>query len=200
MGTPLIQRKDTILATTIEVINEYGIQAFSTREVAKREGVSEAAIFKHFPRKIDLLLAVLNYFTLYDEDIIESAKMKNLGPLDALLYMTELYTRYYENYPAITSIYLSYDVLSLDPELSPKVQTVLSIRTQFISEKFNAAIEQGLLNPSLKTELLVETLLGTLKEICFEWRLSKYEFPLCKKSMEAVHMLLGAFMSYIKEY
>lgn len=66
MKNKLIHRSLSIIPSTI-VIDESGINGVSTREIAKRVGISEPAIFRHFKTKTDLL--VLDYFGHYDSDI-----------------------------------------------------------------------------------------------------------------------------------
>ncbi|HWQ42004.1 MAG TPA: helix-turn-helix domain-containing protein [Desulfosporosinus sp.] len=53
----------------IEVIDEQGLQGLTTREVAKKQDISESTIFKHYKSKNELILAVLDYFSQYDQAI-----------------------------------------------------------------------------------------------------------------------------------
>jgi len=95
MGYSFLHRKERIILTTIDVINEYGIQGISTREVAKRQGITEAAVFKHFPRKVDLLNAVLDFYAQYDKDISMSS-LQQKDYLQAIFYFVTRYAEYYE--------------------------------------------------------------------------------------------------------
>lgn len=47
----LIKRRESIILATIDAISECGVQAISTKDIAKKQGVSERVIFKHFPTK-----------------------------------------------------------------------------------------------------------------------------------------------------
>jgi AcrR family transcriptional regulator len=49
---------ETLIAVTIEIIEERGVEHVSVREAAKRAGVSPGAPFQHFSSKKDLLTAV----------------------------------------------------------------------------------------------------------------------------------------------
>lgn len=50
-------RRETVLAVTLEMIAEMGLSGLSTRQVAKRAGVSEGLIFHHFGTREGLLAA-----------------------------------------------------------------------------------------------------------------------------------------------
>ena len=51
-----------------------------------------------------------------------SAKEQSDCPIDALMLFMKAYAEYYENYPAITAITQSYDVLQYNPELVERVR------------------------------------------------------------------------------
>ena len=54
-----------LLAAALETLVEHGSAGFTTTEVGKRSGLSQGALFRHFPTKVDLLAAVCEH--LFDE-------------------------------------------------------------------------------------------------------------------------------------
>lgn len=122
MRESILHRKERLIITAIEVIDELGIQGLSTREIARRQDVSEATLFRHYKNKNELLLGVLDHFSKFDNEILQSAKLKNLSAEEAIVYFITSTVEYYENYPAITSIMQIFDVLRYDNELSDKVK------------------------------------------------------------------------------
>lgn len=55
---PAEERREDVLRVAAEVIARDGMHAASTAEIAKRAGISHAYLFRLFPKKEDLLLAV----------------------------------------------------------------------------------------------------------------------------------------------
>ena len=56
MGDNILHRKEQLILTAIEIIDEIGIQRLTTREIAKRQQISEATIFRHFKIKMNCWL------------------------------------------------------------------------------------------------------------------------------------------------
>jgi len=52
----ITDKQKAIIKSAVELFSEKGYAATSTREIAKKAGVSEASIFKLFPTKKDLML------------------------------------------------------------------------------------------------------------------------------------------------
>jgi len=195
MGMNILHRKVRLIITTIEIIDELGIQRLSTREIAKRQGVSEATLFRHFKSKSELLIAVLDYYSQFDSDIFQSAKMKGLGPRNAIKYFITSLVEYYENYPAITSIMQVLDVLRYDPELVDKVKDVIHIRSGYIKQLVEEAQLAGEISPDVDCDNLADIISGFWREICLKWRLDNQSFSLKDRTLATLEMVLNSFHS-----
>ena len=58
-GRPSAGAREAILAAALEFISEEGLSRLTTREVARRAGVSEASVFYHFRDKVGLVQEVV---------------------------------------------------------------------------------------------------------------------------------------------
>lgn len=194
MNSSLLSRRERIIISTIEVINNVGFQKLSTKLIAEYEGVSEGTLFRHFKNKTDILLAVLQHFSQYDEAIIQTSKNKKLDPIETIKYFVNAYAEYYENYPAITAIALSYDSLLCDEELAQTVVKIVNRRTNFMLETFAKAQSLGRICKSVDCENLVYLVLGGFKEVCLKWRMRQFDFSLRDKVISMLDMLLTALV------
>ena len=82
MGRPKLIQDDELLAVAREVFIEKGIAA-STREIARRAGISEAVIYQRYPTKADLFFAAMVPPALNVEDLL-AARADCLGVLEHL--------------------------------------------------------------------------------------------------------------------
>lgn len=188
----ILHRKDRLIITTVDLINEVGLQGLTTREIAKREGVSEATLFRHYKNKNNLLLAVLDYFTKFDEDIFETTKLKNLKPMEAIRFLISSTVEYYENYPAITAITQLMDILQYEPDLSDKVRSIIFKKFQSLKYLIDEAKMTGDIRSDIDSEDISDIIAGTLKEICLKWRISK-DFSLKERVLSSINMVLVSF-------
>ena len=199
MFNSLLHTKEKIILETIEVIHENGIHGISTKEIAKRVGISEPAIFKHFKTKSDIILSVLDNFCLYDNDVIQSLRTQNLSPLESLRSFIDIFGSYYENYPAIVSLTLTLPVLQNDMIYQVRVQHILLNRSLFISDLLKEAMALGEIKHGVDTEALTVAIIGSMKEWCHQWKVMDYQFSLRKRMLTSVIMLLEAFQPIKKE-
>lgn len=189
----LLHTKESLILSTIVVISEHGLQGLTTREVAKRQGISESTIFKHYRNKNELILAVLEYFAQYDQAIIESLGLKELKPIAAITYFVEAYVTYYENYPEITAITLSYEGLVHEVELSDVVKRIFARRINTIQSLIEDAKLQNEISKDVDTESLTDLIIGLERAVILRWRLNSYNFSLKDHTLTALEMLLKGF-------
>jgi len=189
----LLHTKESLILSTIEVISEHGLQGLTTREVAKRQGISESTIFKHYKSKNELILAVLEYFSQYDEAITDSLGLKKFTPIEAITYFVEAYVTYYENYPEITAITLSYEGLMHEVDLSDVVKRIFTKRVNTIQSLIEDAKRENEILKDVNTESLADLIIGVERVVVLRWRLNNYKFSLKQHTLRAIKMLLDGF-------
>ncbi|ULO07710.1 TetR/AcrR family transcriptional regulator [Paenibacillus sp. 19GGS1-52] len=193
MGKSLIHTKEGLVLSTIEVINDIGINNLSIRKVAMQQGVSEGAIFRHYKSKNELLLAVLDYYSKYDSDVFVTVQLNKLTAAESIHYCFNTYATYYENYSAITAITQIYEVLRYEPELRTKIDSLIAKRMNFMKGLIDDAITNNEIDPHVNSEQLATMMWGDFREICMQWRISELAFSLRDRVHEATSMFLDAF-------
>lgn len=193
MRKSILHRKERLIIAAVEVLDELGIQGLSVREIARREGVSEGALFRHYRSKNELLLGMLDHFSKFDDDIFLSTKMKKLSSKESIIYLITSTVEYYDSYPAITSIMQIFDVLRYDPELCDKVKEILNGREAIIRSLIEGAQGEGDINKEVDSANLTAIISGFIREICLGWRLAGRDFSLSDKILSTLEMTLKAF-------
>ena len=188
-----LHRKENVVLTAIEIIDELGIQGLSTREIAKRQEISEGTLFRHFKSKNDIILAVLDYFSKYDEDIFQSVKLKGLKAKEAITFLVDSYITYYENYPAIVSLTQIYGVLLSEPDFADKIKNILLSRKNFLKEVVEAGQQAGEIKSDIESGIVADIIMGAFGNTCMTWRLNDRGFPLRERTLSAITLLLEAF-------
>jgi AcrR family transcriptional regulator len=193
MDLKMIHRRETLVITAIAIIHENGLQGLSTREVAKREGISESTIFKHFDSKNELVLAVLDHYSQYDEAIMKSTIIMDLTAKGKLLHFLDCYLIYYENYPEITAILQSYNNWLHDKELKEKVLSIVREREKNIRYFVDQALTMKEINSMVDSESLVNIITGTFQRCILKWRMQEFVFPLREKTLTSLELIMDAF-------
>lgn len=192
MDNNMLHRRESIILTAIDVINEHGIQGLSIREVAKRQEIATASIFGHFKSKNDLILAVLEHFTQYDLAVAQANSSWELDSRESIVRYIDSFYTYYENYPAITAIDQSLDVLRCEPEFAEMIKTILKTRWGYLEQMIKRAQADGQISPDIDSECIADTILGSCRVICLKWRIESYSFPLKERVLYTLKVILDS--------
>ena len=196
MAISLLHRKESVVLTTIEIIDEMGIQNFSTRELAKRQGISEGTLYKHFKSKNEIILAVLDYYSKFDLAIYEATlayNARNNEPMDMLRFWVDAYVTYYENYPAITALVQLYDVFGYDNDLREKVQDIYTKRLSYLKIIIETIQQKGDYSLTNDSRILTDIVSGSFREICLSWRMEGRSFSLRDRVLTSLTVIMDLF-------
>jgi AcrR family transcriptional regulator len=122
------RNRERIVAAAIEVFAEHGLEA-STAEIAQRAGVGEATLFRRFPTKDELIMAIVE--TQMDE-VIEIAAdcVENSDPAEAV---ERFLTRMVEHAVADRAVLESAkDACMVDPGLASRRREILALMAELV--------------------------------------------------------------------
>ena len=193
MKKNILSRKEEIILTTISLIHEFGIGQLSMKEIGRREGVSEASLYRHFRNKEELLSDVLAYYEKYDIYIRSSFQGSDGSMNDNIRLYFNMYSEYYENYREITALLNCCDSLLYDEALGERVKKTEQGKLNFLTGLIEQAQKNGELQNIINPKYLSCVLLGTFREIIRMWRQLEYSFPLKERTNEIIDNVVQVY-------
>ena len=191
-----IYRKDSVVITTIEIISELGMQGLTSKEIAKREKISEGTLFSHFKNMDEIISAVLKYHSELDTSIVETVEAKKLSPIESITLFASIYAENYENYPESTCLTNISEMLLQNGELAKQAEEIMSNRIIYFKSLLEKAQKCGDINPVVDSQILIDVMVGSFFMIIYRWRKSKYAFKFKEQVISTLEIFLDAFKKY----
>ena len=145
-------RQEQIKKAVLEIIADEGLHNFSTRNLAKRIGLTEGAIFRHFPTKRDIIKGIMDDVA---DDLIGSLRNIVLRSEKAeeklFKYLCRNVTYLKEN-RGITILLFSEAAHLGDKELKEKLNQILSEQKQFIIKIVKDGMAEGAWDKTISAE------------------------------------------------
>jgi len=183
-------RKDNIIISAIDIINELGLQGLSIKEIASRQGINESALYRHFKNKDSIINGVLDYFTQYDNAIYNTVIKKDISIKEKILFYAKSYIEYYQSYPAITGIWFSYEAFRHEPVAMEKIDYVFTNRLNSLVKLIEEGQVNGEINYFFTAKELAEMIFGFLRLSIYEWRVADFSIPFKDSTLESLNKLL----------
>lgn len=186
MSTP---RQTEIVETALNLINENGIQGLTIKNLSKKIGISEPAIYRHFENKIEILLAVLDSFGRLLSDIkVDVEKEKN-----SLLKIKALFTAFFKSFnenPSLVAVIFSEELFRNEQQLSEKTAEVINRNIQYLAQIIKEGVQQDEIRKDIPADHLAIMVMGSLRLYVKKWQFSNYEFNLNSEGEKLIQSVI----------
>ena len=172
MADSFISRKDRIIASAIDIISELGLSALTTKNLALRENMSEALLYKYFGGIDEVLVEVVQYYSKYDESIRHTVSSKDASNTEKLTEYVMTYATYYDNYYAMATLMLQYEELLHNVGTRDHIAWCIMERRKFVLELFQGAIDNKEIRDVFTADELADTLQGIIMAKVLSRRIS----------------------------
>lgn len=193
--TEFTERQKEIVEAAIQLIAEGGIQELTIRNLARRIGVSEPALYRHFESKLAILKGILGSFSGNSRAIFEKAVRSGLSGAEQLRAVLTAHFEQFARYPPLSAVLFSEDIFQNDGQLAGEVLAIMEAGQGYLQQIVRRGMEEGEFRGDLPAEHLVVIIMGALRLTVTRWRLAKYAFDLRREGetlWESLRALLAA--------
>ena len=177
-------RQEQIKKAVLEIIAEEGLHNISTRNLAKKIGFSEGAIFRHFSSKRDIIKGIMDDVA---NDLIGSLRSIVISPIKSEEKLYNYLCRnvkYLKENRGITILLFSEATHLGDKELKEKLNQILLEQKQFIIKMVKDGIVEGVWDKKVNPEDVAILYMGIPITFNIELVLNKSELNVdnfCKR-------------------
>lgn len=176
-------RQKEIIDESIKLIAEKGIQELTIKNISKRIGVSEPAIYRHFESKMDILLAVLECFCSQARQLVELID-ESEPPIDKIKTLFLSRCNAFSGKPYMASVIFSEDSFRSDLKLSDKIFSIMKFHAQTLGGLIKQGQDNGSIRDDINADQLSMVIMGILRLTVTRWRYSEYRFDLNEQAQQ----------------
>ena len=176
-----LARQLQIVVAARKLIVKYGSEHVTVRRIAKEVGISEAAIYRHFKSKKDILFLLVDHIEnelLLDFTTGGSKEQSSLEVLDTMLksHISAIEQRRGVSFQIIAEI-ISFG----DKKLNRKVEGTINKYIGCVKDLLYQGVKTGEVREEIDLEAVATMLFGTIQGLVTTWALSNYSFNLQQK-------------------
>ena len=171
------ERRDEIVAVTLQLAAELGPEGITTEAIAQRVGVSQAAIFRHFPRKQDIWEAVVVWLRERVPARWAEAQQGLADPLARLRAVIAAQFGFITTIPALPAVLLSRE-LHGQPGLRAGLLGVMGAFRQTLAGILRDGQDCSAVRRDIAPEAVANLLVALVQGTALRWTLSEQGFDL----------------------
>lgn len=185
------ERQIEIMEAATLRIDKFGIQELTIKNLAADLNLSEAALYRHFKSKNEILLGLLTYFIVEMGDRISNIMMtKEEHPSVLLkqLFASQLNT--FVKKPAIVSVIFSEGIFQFNKKLLEKVSEMMALMQKNISLLISKGQNEGKFATLLDKDAITTIIMGSMRMVVLKWKLSGNKSKLVKDGENILNGIL----------
>jgi AcrR family transcriptional regulator len=164
-------RRSEILETARDIIYQSGFSSFTVRIVASHVGISEAAIYRHFSSKEEMLLGLLDYlFEPWRAEIEKMLRGKRPG-IEKLQQLQKLHLHHLLEKRLNPMLFFSESISPENGKLLDKMRCNLLFLQQSIAAIIRMGIDDGSIRGNIALNETVAAVTGILQTSIVRWTL-----------------------------
>jgi AcrR family transcriptional regulator len=173
-----ISRKQQIARAAMEILSEEGMHNVVMVKIAKRVGVTDAALYKHFKSKNEMLLFMIEDL----EYSMINRLIERLGhiqdPIEKLYHLLSFQFEFIEQNKGIPRIIFSESLRQQNKEMKAKTTDLLRNYMQIIKDILKSAKNNGQISEKIDIEAASTIFLGMIQSSVIFWTLSDFSYSL----------------------
>jgi len=174
-------RRKQIIDAAREIIVKHGSENITIRRIAKSVGISEAAIYRHFKSKREILSFLI---ATMDETLEEEITQNTANGHSVLQSLYLIISQHISAIEQRRGIYFQVfaEIISLgDKKLNRQTAEVIDIYIRRLSELISKGIETGEMKKGLDPQTAATVLFSTIQGMVNIWAINNYSFNLTDK-------------------
>jgi AcrR family transcriptional regulator len=182
-------RQKEIVEVALELITEKGIQGLTIKNLSKKIGISEPAIYRHFDNKIQILISILEFFKDNTEQIFKKELNNNDKAIDKIEH---LFTRHFASFsttPSLVSVIFAEEIFRNEPMLIEKISEVINKNDQILTAIITEGQNSGELRSDMDAKNLSIVIMGSLRLFIKKWQFSGFSFDLPLEGQQLVESI-----------
>jgi AcrR family transcriptional regulator len=177
-------RKKQIMDAARKLIVRSGSEHVTVRNMAKEVGITEAAIYRHFKSKREILLFLADSVAdglLHDIDMARNVGFTSLEIIDEIL---RTHLSGIEQKRGMSFLVLAEVISFGDKSLNKKVADNIQIYVDRLKILLSDGVRAELIRKDINLEAAALLLFGMIQGLVYMWALNGYKFDLTEKYSE----------------
>lgn len=183
-------RKTEIIAAVLDLSDRIGPDRLTTNDIAQEVGVTQAAIFRHFPTKAELWTAVGDAIADRLEVAWQQAMDGNASPMTRLRALIGAQLQQIAETPALPAILHSRELNVDNAALRDRFRGVLMQYQAYLVVNLQAMAEAGMMGAGVQPKDAAVLLISLVQGIAIRWSLGSRSFDIVPEGLRLLEVQL----------
>ena len=189
------ERRDEVIEATLRLASEIGPDRITTEAIAKAVGLSQAAVFRHFPRKEDIWIAVIEWLrNQFAERWLRSDTLER-SPERRLRAVVRSQLEFIRANPGLPMILMSRELHTRSDLLRHALALMMEMFHRHLAGIFNDGMKSGEFVSDLEADRAAYLVISMIHGLALRWTLRAQTFDIVSDGEKTLNIALRGILA-----
>ncbi|RPA69505.1 TetR/AcrR family transcriptional regulator [Cyclobacteriaceae bacterium YHN15] len=184
------ERQLEIIETAGKILSVSGLGGLTTKNLAKEIGFSEAALYRHFPSKEDIILGLLDYLRTNMDERLEKVFIPHADPKENLIALFESQFSFFSKNPHYVVAVFSDGLMEESDKINQAILQLMQVKMKHLMPIVMQGQQKGTFTQDITNEELVHIIMGSFRLQMYKWKISNFKFDINRQGRNMLEALL----------
>lgn len=187
----LTDRQLEIIEAAGRILTSSGVNGLTIKNVAAEMKFTDAAVYRHFNSKEDIIVAMLHYLAETMDTRLSAAVASANGPEERFKAVFRSQYRFFKAEPHFVVAVFSDGLMEQSQRINEAILRIMATIMRQLMPIVMEGQQQQVFTNAISTEELLHIILGTFRLQMFKWRMGNFGFDIERQSESMIAALLA---------
>lgn len=183
-------RQMEIIDAAGKILTHSGVSGLTIKNLAKEMHFSEAALYRHFTSKEEIIIAMLDFLAANMDHRYADALVNEETVVDKFKTIFQSQISFFSKNPHFVVAVFSDGLMEESAGINRSIQKIMQVKIKHLMPIILQGQKNGDFTSKVSTEELIHVVMGTFRLLMFKWRMAHFDFDIQKEGAKMVETLL----------
>jgi AcrR family transcriptional regulator len=184
-------RQLEIIEAAGRILTNSGVSGLTIKNLAREMKFSEAALYRHFSSKEEIIIAMLNFLAENMDERYSEVIEGSQTPTEKFAIMFTNQFSFFNKYPHFVVAVFSDGLMEESEGINESIQKIMQIKMKYLEPIITEGQQSGIFTTTVSKDELVQIVMGTFRLQMFKWRLTNFKFDLESQGESMIRALIA---------
>lgn len=187
--TELSERQLEIIGAAGHILTAEGVGGLTIKNLANEMNFSEAAIYRHFSGKEEIIVAMLNYLAQrMDQAYSDLSRITDTEERFKAIFQQQL--KFFRKNPHFVAVVFADGLLEESRRINDGIAKIMAVKIKHLAPVIKEGQQRGIFTAAIHAEDLTHIVMGAFRLQMFKWRISDFQSDIKKTGDAMIRSIL----------
>ena len=190
MTTTISNRQLELIEAAGKILTASGVGGLTIKNLAKEMKFSESAIYRHFPSKEEIIIALLEYLAKSMDERYTNAILAEQTPEEKFVTLFENQFSFFKKNPHFVVAVFSDGLMEESQRINETISKIMAVKMKHLMPIVLEGQQKKVFTNAITSEELIHIVMGTFRLQMFKWRVANFQFDISRNGDNMIQSIL----------